>query len=107
MLILTRRIGETVVVGRDVRVTVVGIKGRQVRMVINAPKNVPVHREEIFNRILQQQDAGNTSADAPVSRHHNGVGSNRNHSVGGALATRWQDVTASKSGRSLHDSSGG
>ena len=51
MLILTRRVGESVVIGEDVTVTVLGVKGNQVRIGINAPKNVAVHREEIFERI--------------------------------------------------------
>ena len=55
MLILTRRIGETVVVGDEVTVTVLGIKGNQVRWGINAPKRVAVHREEIFERIKREE----------------------------------------------------
>ena len=51
MLILTRRVGESVVIGEDVTVTVLGVKGNQVRIGINAPKHVAVHREEIFERI--------------------------------------------------------
>ena len=51
MLILTRRVGESVVIGEDVTVTVLGVKGNQVRIGINAPKHVSVHREEIFERI--------------------------------------------------------
>ncbi len=60
MLILTRRVGETIVIGDDVVVTVLGIKGNQVRIGINAPKNVSVHREEIYQRI-QQEKGGPTS----------------------------------------------
>jgi carbon storage regulator len=55
MLILTRRVGETVMIGDDVTVTVLGVKGNQVRVGINAPKNVAVHREEIFERIKREQ----------------------------------------------------
>jgi len=51
MLILTRRVGETLIIGDDVVITVLGVKGNQVRIGINAPKNVPVHREEIKQRI--------------------------------------------------------
>lgn len=51
MLILTRRVGETLMVGDDVTITVLGIKGNQVRIGVNAPKNVAVHREEIYLRI--------------------------------------------------------
>ena len=57
MLILTRRVGESVVIGEDVTVTVLGVKGNQVRIGINAPKTVAVHREEIFERIKNGQGA--------------------------------------------------
>lgn len=53
MLILTRRVGESVVIGEDVMVTVVGVDGKQVRVGIKAPKTVPVHREEVFERIQE------------------------------------------------------
>lgn len=55
MLILTRRTGETVMIGNDVTLTVLGVKGNQVRIGINAPKDVPVHREEIYERIKREQ----------------------------------------------------
>lgn len=58
MLILTRRVGETLMIGDDVTVTVLGVKGNQVRIGINAPKDLAVHREEIFQRIRREQDAG-------------------------------------------------
>ena len=64
MLILTRRVGESVVIGEDVTVTVLGVKGNQVRIGINAPKHVAVHREEIFERIKNGRGAdGNAPAD--------------------------------------------
>ena len=61
MLILTRRVGETLMIGDDVTVTVLGVKGNQVRIGINAPKDVSVHREEIYERIKAEQAGGNAS----------------------------------------------
>ncbi len=63
MLILTRRVGEAVMVGSDVTVTVLGVKGNQVRLGVNAPKHVAVHREEIFDRIQREQHDGNGVID--------------------------------------------
>ena len=64
MLILTRRVGETLMVGDDVTVTVLGVKGNQVRIGVNAPKNVAVHREEIYQRIQKERHHDGDDSDA-------------------------------------------
>jgi carbon storage regulator len=64
MLILTRRVGETLMIGDQVTVTVLGVKGNQVRIGINAPKDVSVHREEIYQRIRRDDDSAPSSAEA-------------------------------------------
>jgi len=58
VLILTRRVGETLMIGDNVSVTVLGVKGNQVRIGVNAPKDVAVHREEIFQRIQAEEEGG-------------------------------------------------
>ncbi|HIG07155.1 MAG: carbon storage regulator CsrA [Methylococcales bacterium] len=55
MLILTRRIGETLMIGDEVKVTVLGVKGNQVRIGVDAPRDVSVHREEIYDRIKEEK----------------------------------------------------
>lgn len=68
MLILTRRIGESVVIGDDIHITVLGVKGNQVRVGVNAPKDVSVHREEIYQRIQFEKEAEGKSGNiAPVT----------------------------------------
>jgi carbon storage regulator len=57
MLILTRRVGETLMIGDEVTVTVLGVKGNQVRIGVNAPRDVSVHREEIYDRIKRENES--------------------------------------------------
>ena len=70
MLILTRRAGETVMIGSDVTITVLGVKGNQVRIGINAPKDVAVHREEIFERIQSEKASGEVAEGGCVGDSH-------------------------------------
>jgi carbon storage regulator len=67
MLILTRRVGETVMIGNDVTVTVLGVKGNQVRVGVNAPRDVAVHREEIFERIKREENDGTPASSTSRS----------------------------------------
>ena len=62
MLILTRRVGETLMIGDEVTVTVLGVKGNQVRIGVNAPRDVTVHREEIYERIKREQQGNDEAA---------------------------------------------
>ena len=67
MLILTRRAGETIIIGHDIVVTVLSMKGNQVRIGITAPKDVTVHREEIYQRIQQEKNSTTSTVAQPAS----------------------------------------
>jgi carbon storage regulator len=82
MLILTRRVGETVVIGNDVTVTVLGVKGNQVRLGVNAPREVAVHREEIYERIKREQAGADLHQPQSVNgTQPQGVNGTRPHST--------------------------
>ena len=68
MLILTRRVGETLMIGDHVTVTVLGVKGNQVRIGVNAPKDVSVHREEIYERVQREKAAALAESESAVKK---------------------------------------
>jgi len=63
MLILTRKVGESINIGDDITITILGVKGNQVRIGIDAPKDVAVHREEIYQRIKREETQGETPSE--------------------------------------------
>jgi carbon storage regulator len=76
MLILTRRVGESVVIGDNVDVTVLGVKGNQVRIGVKAPREVSVHREEIYKRIKEEKSENTTNGS---THSHNGHSTHNGH----------------------------
>lgn len=67
MLIFTRYIHQVVTIGDDVKVKVLGVKGNQVRLGITAPQRIPVHREEVYDRIAQETETGQISRGRPLN----------------------------------------
>jgi len=84
MLILTRRIGESLIIGNNVTITVLGVKGNQVRVGVNAPKEVSVHREEIYERI--QKEKSHNIANANDVNHQQFSKNNRHDISSGDFA---------------------
>lgn len=82
MLILTRRVGETVIIGNDVECTVLGVKGNQVRIGVKAPRDVTVHREEIYQRICQEQNGNAVNGHGQNGHALNGNGLNGHNGHG-------------------------
>jgi carbon storage regulator len=71
MLILTRRVGEVIMIGDDVTITVVGVKGNQVRLGVEAPGHVPVHREEIYKKLTEESPRIPSFAQTPGNKAGN------------------------------------
>ena len=101
MLILTRRVGETLMIGDDITVTVLGVKGNQVRIGVNAPKEIAVHREEIYERIKREREA-RSGATHPLGIHQRQT--HRSSSTGDAVPTwsGWGRFNASRAMRTLY-----
>ena len=65
MLILARNIGEALIIGDDVKVTILGVKGNQIKIGVDAPKNVTVHREEVYERVLEERAEAEENEQQP------------------------------------------
>lgn len=75
MLILTRRIGESIIIGDNVVITVLGVKGSQIRLGIDAPREISVHREEIYQRILEEKGGSGAAGEGGEGSTDEGAGS--------------------------------
>ena len=103
MLILTRRIGESVYIGDEVRLTVLGVRGTQVRLGINAPKDIPVHREEIYYKIKHEQSGG--GADQGNRGDRNNLADRHNEQGDDQVGNRAESASADQDNLADEDDS--
>lgn len=96
MLILTRRLGEKLIIGNNVVITVLGVSGNQIRIGITAPKEVPVHREEIYERILAEKGTVASNAVDKLKLEKEYVDDNRGNSIDYVMPKREATIIRKK-----------